>query len=126
MSQFIAANLKYPEEALSNRIEGTVVTKIDISYKGKVVAARVLSALGHGCDAEAKRVVKLLEFDIESKIRKGKVLYHKTINIHFRLPETKSDAQSTQYNYQIVPTQKGKSSRPNITYVIQTDQYNTH
>jgi len=89
MSKFIGENLKYPPEALKNKVEGTVVIRLAINYKGKVTGSKIKSGLGSGCDEEAQRVVSLLEFDVDSKVRKGKILFHKNINIRFRLPKEK-------------------------------------
>jgi TonB family protein len=85
MDEFIRTHLKYPEDALKNRVEGTVSIEIDIDINGKVTAARVKHGMGYGCDDEATRLVHLLQF--EKKKYKGLyVVFHKTINIQFRLP----------------------------------------
>lgn len=112
MDEFIKKNLRYPEEALKNKVEGTVAVEIDIDVFGKVTAARVKHGLGYGCDEEAVRLVTLLQF--EKKKYKGLyVVFHKTINIHFRMHEAsqplqlsyqyKEKARGTTYNYTIKP-----------------------
>lgn len=68
MSKFVEEQLKYPDEAIKHQIEGTVVVKIEINYLGDVVDAHIISGLGHGCDQEAVRVVKLLKFNIAKSI----------------------------------------------------------
>lgn len=88
MRAFISKELKYPQEALENKIEGTVKLKYDIDYKGNVFASYVLSSIGYGCDEEAQRLVKLLKFQVE-KTRKMKVVFHKNIQINFKLPKEK-------------------------------------
>jgi TonB family protein len=113
MSKFVSDQLKYPEEAIKHQIEGTVVVKIEINYLGNVVDAHIISGLGHGCDQEAIRVVKLLKFNI-AKIHQLKVSYFKTINIGFQLPKQKE----MTLNYQILPEEKkeSKSDKPPVTY----------
>ena len=107
MKAFIRKNLRYPEEALKNKVEGTVYVKYDIDYKGKVVDAKVISGLGHGCDEEAVRLVKLFEFSVPKNPRKLKIVFHKNIQIHFRLPKKKKNkAQQFQINYISTPAEK--------------------
>ena len=106
MRAFIGKNLKYPQAARAAGIEGTVRLRIDISHQGKVTAAKVLSSLGHGCDEEAVRVVQLLRFEIP-KLRKLRAIFHKTINIHFRLAANEKESPSTgQIQYTISPAKK--------------------
>lgn len=113
MSKFVEDQLKYPDEAIKNQIEGTVVVRIEINYLGEVVNAHIISGLGHGCDQEAVRVVKLLKFKI-AKIHQLKVSFFKTINIGFQLPRQKE----MTINYQIIPEEKkeNKSYKPPVTY----------
>lgn len=89
MRIYIAQELKYPEEALKNKKEGTVRLRYDIDYKGNVFDAHIISSLGHGCDEEAKRIVMGFKFQVE-RTRKRRVTFHKTIQIHFRLPKVKT------------------------------------
>ncbi|HMX40297.1 MAG TPA: energy transducer TonB [Saprospiraceae bacterium] len=85
ISKFIQQHLRYPDKAMSAGAEGTVIVEFDIDHKGKVVGTRVLQSVGHGCDEEACRVVKLLQFDVP-KNRGMRVLFHKKTHIHFRKP----------------------------------------
>lgn len=59
--KFVAGNISYPTEASKAGIEGKVFVSFDVSKKGKVENVRVVKGIGAGCDAEAMRVVKLLE-----------------------------------------------------------------
>ncbi len=117
MRLFIAQQMRYPKAALEQKIEGTVYIKYSINYQGKVVNTKVISSLGHGCDEEAIRLVKLLTFKV-AKIRKGKILYHKSIQIHFKLPVKKEQDNSTvqlTYHYVEKPNPKHKSKGINYT-----------
>jgi len=87
MGAFIASQLKYPKEALDKKIEGVVLVKYDIDYKGKVVDAKVSKSLGYGCDEEAVRIVKLFEFEIPKGPRKLRVLFHQKAKIYYKLPK---------------------------------------
>jgi TonB family protein len=88
MDAFIKANLNYPEKALEAKKEGTVAVVLDIDGRGKVIRGRVKSGLGFGLDEEAIRVCSLLQFRVAKNHRK-RITFHRTINIHFRLPKAK-------------------------------------
>ena len=120
MREFISKNLTYPKQALDSEVEGTVKLRYDINYQGKVVGAKILKSLGHGCDEEAIRLVHLLKFKV-GKIRKVKVLYHKTINIHFRLPvaarSKPAKTQPSHMQYTLVwSTKPAEKARKTSTY----------
>ena len=118
MKKFIYANLKYPEEARKNKIEGTVVLRIGIDYKGNVIDSKVKSSLGYGCDEEAQRVVGLLKYEVNNKVRRGKVLFHKILNIHFKV--AKKATSTTEISYQITKKkeEKSPSNSGSIDYTI--------
>ncbi|MBL0066280.1 MAG: energy transducer TonB [Bacteroidetes bacterium] len=101
IDQFIKENLRYPEEAVKNKIEGTVSVEFDLDAYGQVTDARLKHGIGYGCDEEAIRLVKLLKY--EKKIYKGlRVIFHKNINIHFRLTEVTKlpePEQTVKYQY---------------------------
>lgn len=96
MSNFIKKNLKYPTSALKEKVEGTVVLKYSINHLGKVVDTKVISGLGHGCDEEAVRIAKLLKFQVPRN-RGVKILFHKDLKIHFKLP--KQQQTTLKYTY---------------------------
>ncbi len=115
MSKFIADQIQYPGEAIQHKIEGTVVLRVQIDYKGKVIGSKIRSGIGYGCNEEAQRVVSLLSFDIDNKVRRGKVLFHRTINIHFQLSKASSKKTAgsdnqTQLSYVITEKKKDKPS----------------
>ena len=114
---FIQEHLTYPSKAVAAKVEGTVVLRLDIDYKGNVKGSKVKSSLGYGCDEEAQRVVNLLKFEIDQKLRKGKILFHKNINIHFKLPKTKP---TTELTYQITKkkSENKKKVQPSYSYTI--------
>lgn len=115
MQKFIARHKKYPQQALENRIEGTVTIKYTIDFHGNVIKTKVVSGLGHGCDQEAERVVKLLKFEVPPS-RKVKVQYHRTVHIHFRLPVKKS--KKISYNYTTTSKKTENTSDKSYSYKI--------
>jgi len=115
MSKFIKDNLKYPKKALEEKTEGVVTVRIDIDYEGKVRKAEVKKKLGNGCDEEAIRVASLLEFYVDSK-KKVRMTFHKTINIHFRLPKKKAPAKPKAVAKRSAPANSGFGSAPSSTH----------
>lgn len=128
-SKFLYANLKYPKAALENKIEGIVRVRYDIDHKGDVIKAKVLSSVGHGCDEEAVRVIKLLKFDIPKGPRKLKIIFHRTTKVNFKLPKVekktakpKTGIPSTgttlnyQYTKKVKPEGKEQIKKPAQTY----------
>jgi len=88
MKKFVAANLKYPPAAIKAKAEGTVVVRYGLNYTGKVTDVKVKKGIGHGCDEEAMRVVKLMKFTVPQSSKK-KVRIHQDVSIHFKLPKPK-------------------------------------
>ncbi len=58
--KFLAENINYPEEAMKNKIQGTVSVSFNVSKSGKVSGVKIYKGIGGGCDEEVKRVVKLM------------------------------------------------------------------
>lgn len=55
---YISEALKYPDEALLQRIEGRVELKFIIRKNGKVSKIEITRSLGYGCDQEAIRLLE--------------------------------------------------------------------
>jgi TonB family protein len=84
-TDFVYGNLKYPKDAVANKIEGLVICKYDIDHDGNVIDVKVIKSLGYGCDEEAIRVVKLLKFEVPKTPRKLRIIFHKDIKIQFKM-----------------------------------------
>ena len=108
ISKFISENMKYPKEALEKRIEGTVSMKYTINHKGIVTDTQLISGIGHGCDEEADRLVRLLKFDVPAN-RKMRVTFHKNIHVHFKLPKVQTQPK-TVLRYSVI-SQKSESEQ---------------
>ena len=133
--KFVASHLKYPEEANKNNLEGIVHLKIDIDHKGKVTGAKVMRGIGHGCDKEAIRVIKLAKYVVPDNPRKTRVLFHKNVRIQFKKPKLKTavvdkvpvapkKSKKLQLDYQLVSkpkkavSVKEKASKSSYSYTI--------
>ncbi len=103
MSQFIYSQLRYPAEALAAGVKGRVIVECDINDEGAVVATRVLKGLGHGCDEEAVRVVRMLRFRVK-RTRGLRLLFHKKIHVQFKPPQPlPAQTPTVSIQYQVVP-----------------------
>jgi len=107
LDDFIKSNLVYPEEALQQRVEGSVTVNYDIDVFGGVSKAKVVHGIGFGCDEEAVRLVKLLRYE-KKKYRGLRVTHHHTIHIHFHLPGTapKEMINEVKITYHYKPAEK--------------------
>ena len=80
--KYIAENIKYPEQAKADGIEGRVMVRFVVMDNGDVVNVEVAKGIGGGCDEEAVRVVKAMP--------KWKPAIHegKPVNVQYVLPLT--------------------------------------
>ena len=85
LKSFVKNNLRYPKEALKEKIEGCVLLAYEVNEKGEVHTISVLNGLGFGCDEEARRIVRLLKYP-KVKNRGVKVNTKFKITIRFKPP----------------------------------------
>ena len=78
--RFLSQNIKYPKEAADAKIVGRVFIKFKILKDGSIEDISVLKSIGHGCDEEAIRVIKLMP-----KWKPG-MQDGETIDTYFNLP----------------------------------------
>ncbi|HUH72975.1 MAG TPA: energy transducer TonB [Chitinophagales bacterium] len=60
MSAFISRNLKYPQEAMDNGIEGMVTVQFVVDKDGAITNIKIIKNPGGGLGAEAERVLRLM------------------------------------------------------------------
>lgn len=56
--KFVRENLKYPEQAIKDGVEGTVRVEFVVNKDGSISHVKVVQGIGAGCDEEAIRIVK--------------------------------------------------------------------
>lgn len=78
--KFLAANIRYPEQAKKEKIQGRVIVSFVIEKDGSVSDAKVLRGIGGGCDEESLRVVNAMP-----KWKPGQVA-GEPVRVHFNLP----------------------------------------
>lgn len=84
---FIEENLRYPETAIEDKIEGKVFVDFWIDTVGCTQEHRIIKGIREDLDNEALRVVKLLKFEEPAKNRGKPFGYCFTISISFVLPK---------------------------------------
>lgn len=114
--KFVDENLKYPADALDNKIQGSVELTYVVNGLGKITEVKVLKGIGYGCDEEAVRLVKSLVY--EKAYNHGlNTQTKRSLKIHFKLPKKKG----LQLNYRLVsdkPKVEPSTPKPTTTYQI--------
>ena len=59
-NRFLAENIKYPDAAAKNGIQGIVYLSFAVDEDGNLKDIKIIRGIGGGCDEEALRVVKLM------------------------------------------------------------------
>lgn len=120
LKDFILANLKYPAEALENKIQGSVFVAYEVNDNGNVNNAYIVRGIGSGCDEEALRLVNLLKYTKVKNIGQ-RVKSSMKISINFNLTAAHKTQTSYQYNY----TQTSKDEKPKTNTYTYTLNINT-
>ena len=122
--KFIKDNVVYPQEALSNKVEGLVYVKYTVNNIGEIVDIEVTKGIGYGCDEEAIRVIRLLTYE-PARNRGVKMKAKMKTRIRFELPGKAKPQTGISLNYLSVPvTPKEKPeqpSQPSYNYTIKLD-----
>ena len=124
--EFVAENLVYPEEALSKGVQGTVYLEYTVDNIGQVENITVTHGIGHGCDEEAIRLVRLLSYP-SVRNRGVKLKVKMKTRIAFVLPAPSSDTSNAESGIKISyspvkaenpePAQK-QPPKPSYAYTI--------
>ena len=86
LRKFIAENVKYPEEAKTNKLQGKVFVQFVVDTNGDVTDAEIVRGTGYeSLDNEALRVVKTLPQWKPGKQRGQNVPVSYTVPINFQL-----------------------------------------
>lgn len=85
LMQFLIKNMKYPEEAHKNKIQGKVKVIFDVLKTGEIKNIRVEKSVDPLLDAEAIRVVSMIKEYVPAKKNGKAVDASAMIPITFRL-----------------------------------------
>jgi TonB family protein len=111
--KYIHENLKYPESALKNSVEGIVYVSAEINDDGEVLSAHIEKGIGHGCDEEAVRLINGLHFG-GVKNRGRRVKTKKKFKIQFRIKKTIAEKKpkQTTISYNLKTEKKTDNKEP--------------
>lgn len=85
LMHYLMNNIRYPEEAYKNDIQGRVIIKFVIEKDGAVTNAEVVKGVAPELDQEALRVVSSLPKWIPAKVGGKDVASYFTLPVNFRL-----------------------------------------
>jgi TonB family protein len=95
MYKFIGDNIKYPDQAKEENIEGRVFISFIVEKDGRIANVEILRGIGGGCDEEAKRVIEKMPNWTPGQQRGENVRVQYRMPIKFALngenPETKEE-----------------------------------
>lgn len=91
--KYIQDNLKYPEAAARNKIEGLVVLRFVVSPEGKVTELKIVKNAHYEMDKEALRVVSSMEDWIPAISGGRRISVFYTLPVNFKL---KKDNRTTR------------------------------
>jgi len=86
LMKWLVNNIRYPEDAVKNKIEGRVVLRCIIKSDGSVDNVEVVKSLYPACDSEAVRVVKMMPNWIPIKQEDNPRDVYYSLPVTFRLP----------------------------------------
>lgn len=85
LKKFIYSNLKYPEVAIKNKMEGKVIVNYQVDANGNVVNAKVIRGVSPTLDAEALRVTNLIKGWQPGKQQGKPVVCSMVMPIYFKI-----------------------------------------
>lgn len=123
---FVKNNLNYPKQAIENKIQGLVFVEYDVDNVGNVLNVFIKKGLGYGCDEEAIRVIKLLQYE-PVRNRGVRMKTRMKTRISFELPKSEPTHKEEKLNINYITnntTQKNKQvsdEKPAYSYTITLD-----
>ncbi len=87
MNKFLSDNIKYPEKARKDNVQGRVMLSFIIETDGSISDVKVLRGIGKECDAEAVRVIKSMPKWEPAKNKGKKVRQEFVLPVTFSLQD---------------------------------------
>lgn len=85
--QYLEKNLKYPQEAIKNQVEGKVTVQFTIGMSGQLTDFRVIRGIGYGCDEEVIRLIKAGPKWTPTKSDEAPIQDRARVRMRFALPK---------------------------------------
>ncbi len=86
LSQYLANNISYPQEAINKGIQGKVYAEFYIEIDGSITGARVHRGIGGGCDEETIRVINSMPKWKPAEQNGKKIRVKQALPVQFYLP----------------------------------------
>ncbi|WP_295810424.1 energy transducer TonB [uncultured Apibacter sp.] len=88
----LSSNLKYPDEAIKNNIQGKVIVKFVIEKDGTISNFKILKDIGYGCGEEIIRILNETQTKWNSaKINNKNVRSYYTLRVKFKIRKINKD-----------------------------------
>ncbi len=85
LTEYLSKNIRYPDGAARNNIQGRVVAKFVVNEDGTLSDVQIVRGIGAGCDDEAVRVIKAMPAWKPGKQNGKPVRVYYTLPITFKL-----------------------------------------
>lgn len=95
LREFFATNLRYPEQARKDGIEGRVVAEVIIGPDGQPTHINIIQKIDPDLDKEVLRVLHAMPYWTPCKARQPGVRVRYVFPFKFRLPEDNAEGQQT-------------------------------
>ena len=84
---YLEGYLRYPQQALTNEIEGKVTIQFTVATSGDLSEFRVVRGIGYGCDEEVVRLIKKGPKWYPTRRGGEPVVGKMRVKVRFRLPK---------------------------------------
>lgn len=112
--KFIAQNIRYPQDAQRDSVQGRVVLQFVVGKDGKVRSPKIIRGVYASLDEEAKRVVMMLPDFIPGKMNGEPVAVEYTLPIMFKLSGADKDRSVSK----IAPVNLNNAIKNGTTVII--------
>jgi len=128
--EYIYQNIVYPDSAVANNVEGSVVIQFVVTKTGAIAQPKVVKDIGYGCGDEALRILTLMEEQnirwIPGKEKETPVDVLFTLPVRFKikipLPYVIMDGDTIWTEFDQAPTYK--DGEPALaTYLLENLKY---
>ena len=94
--EFIQQNIKYPEDAQRNKLEGKVNIQFVVSSIGQIIQAKVVKKLSPSLDEEALRVINSFPRWIPGELNGKKVPVYRVMQVTFKYTPVENAGENWQ------------------------------
>ncbi|TGY76478.1 energy transducer TonB [Bacteroidales bacterium] len=96
LMKWLSTNLKYPEEAAKNDVQGRVVVKFIVDKDGSVRDATVVKGVDKELDKEAIRLVMSMPKWVPAKVNEQVVASYFNLPVTFKITAPENESTTTK------------------------------